>query len=300
MHTSLVFLMLLEGSMIPRAERTPELAVQVEVSASVLCLPCFPATVIQARGAQGDQRSFLTTSIADIERELERLYRANPQDEPLQDLRIPMDRAEEVRFLESLLHDDQVTAMEERFLIAWNEWQDALVHGGAAEAADDRPSTAASGSLKVKTQDVSRACRLSARSAELSRSEACFAGFVAQSMTNGPGCDPAFQLNFDTDSRNKVEATKVRARIVRKQAPELASLWNPMAELLNQQAIRLMELETTVPAELPGSLRTLRSLARIRFLERFRRELWVCAAVWSQIASEAPPVPLKALEVVRK
>jgi len=70
------------------------------------------------------------------------------------------------------------------------------------------------------------------------------------------------------------------------QAAILAEGWKPLTGHLDAGAAALLDLDRTAPPTSDPSLKALRLMARINFMERFRSTVWFCQVVWAHMASK--------------
>jgi hypothetical protein len=287
----------------PPISKTPakDPSMEVIIDDVVLTLPLLPKDGKQARAENAQIQAGTAKGIQDLEKNLLSSYPILAQEAPLgANIGVPKDRAEEARFLASMLNDVKANAMEDRFVETWNGWQVALLDTGAARVVGEqslleRPEESAS-----KAAELNRQMRLTDESEAMARVDLEFAITTNTPMTvNGP-TDPAAKTallshRIDTESRKKVQLARTHAVVTQKQAPELALLWTPLAEHLNAQAVTFMDYERApMTSEFP-TMKTLRLQAKAVFLERYRRALWTCSVVWAQMASADTPPPLREL-----
>lgn len=246
--------------------------IEITVQDRAIELPLLPERVSVARAGYGRMRIRIESALQDLERDLTGLYAAlRPEGPSAAFYRIPSQGTTEVRFLGSMLHDEPCLAMEDAVFDQWVNWQTLLVRHGLAQPGGSAIS--------------SRMVLLAIKRNELR----------SQDLSDLPW--PFFDLLAvdGLDYRGWGSLARGAAALADAQAPQLARTWQPLAQHLNEGALRMLEFERSAPPTEDLALRILRLQARLNVLERFRSALWFCQLVWAHMASERLPAPLRKL-----
>jgi hypothetical protein len=120
--------------------------------------------------------------------------------------------------------------------------------------------------------------------------------FFATSGLGGYDEESALELmEWLRSRRDDRVATQQMQAVVAVKAPQLAEAWKPMADRLNEDAVRLVNLEATPGLGAAPVLVSLQTQARTRLLDRVRKTLWLCNVILCQQKGEPQPAPLSAL-----
>lgn len=285
---------------------------EVVIRGSVIQLPHLPERTNQARSEYGKVGSRLKEDLQDLEQNLADLYAKADHHAPLPThLKVPKESADSVKFLAQMLNDTRYTELEGRVLLAWQEWQAALVEQGLAEwLPGDPEKTPAVIPSTPASEKENKEFKLRRAGMRKSDSLLTFEKNHRIEMTTlntlgGSGNNLREPLHENASSwamgkhaaqvEEKIIMTRSAMLINEKKAPSLSTNWEPFAAHMNECAIRLNDLEKPSPLDQNSDLRNLKVQAKLHFLERYRSSLWFCCVVWARMAAKTPPPPLREL-----
>jgi len=292
----------------PRVPPPPP-AVEITVSERFIHLPPLPESVAKAHGDFGQHRTGLTEGLKDLERMLKRLYAC-----PEAGISLPLsfkatkDKAEEIRFLVSVVGEERYRDLEEPFLRAWEEWQAVLIENGLAQS-QGSSTPAALPTLTRERENKALQMRIKgmrkSEGAIAVESKARLDAFTVKGA-KGPEMGVKRQGPIHWKSffemqeaamvnEDRLITTQASVAVANQHAPSLSAAWAPLADRLNADALHLADLESVPKTVLDPELQPLRVQARIHFLERFRTALWLSNLVWARMTSNVPPAPLEEL-----
>lgn len=236
-------------------------------------LPLLPERIDEARTGYTRMRPRIEIALQDLEGDLAGLYAAlAPEGPSAAYYQIPTETTAEVRILASMLWDAPCLAMEDAVFDEWVRWQTRLLRYGLSLPSGGSAITSRMVLLGIKRNEM--------------RSE-------DRRDLPWPFFDLLAVNGLDYQGRNAMARGAVT--LADAQAPQLAHAWKPLAQHLNESALRMLEFERTAPTTRDPALRILRLQAKINVLERFRSALWFCQLAWAHMASESLPKPLRKL-----
>ena len=291
----------------PKPPQAKVIETLVKVEDRSISLPPLPLDGPQGRAGFKAVHGQIKTALEDLALSLQGHYARPEAAAPLAaDLSVPAESVEEGAALLGIIEDAPYVRLERTFLDTWKGWQAALVEGGLAKrvqatAKVPEPRSKAYEAARLKGLKVLQAP--SRKFQEASRLDAGYRSKdeddtfsearlqAAPTQAEEHAVAPGTFTKQDHDTQNRLALTN-------QLLPDLGAAWGPLVDHLNGAVLRVMNRDQgAVPSQDP-TLNALRTHARIAVLERFRRDLWYCDLVWSQIASEeALPPPRKLVQV---
>jgi hypothetical protein len=224
--------------------------------------------------------------------------------------------AEATALLE-VIQDQTFVRLERAYLDTWKGWQAALVEGGVAQplqGATNTPAPASKAFQAAKEQGQRVLAEPSRRIG--GPGNRLDPRITQQERDAGLGLASKLHARYEEDHEvgpwaiNEIGGDAGRdilAGLIKAEnavlvssneqavAGELLSLlsetWTPLMDHLNSTAKCVLNQERSPNSSQDEALKALRVHARLAVLERFRKALWYCDLVWSQVASEDAPVP---------
>jgi hypothetical protein len=247
--------------------------IEIVIQDRAIELPLLPEGVEQARAGFVKIRPDITTALQDLERDLEGIYAALAREGPSTTFyRTPSNPTAEGHFLASMLEDDACLALEDAVFDEWVHWQTRLLRYGLSLPSGGSEITSRMVLLAVKRNEL--------RSQDRSDLPRPFFDLLA--------VDGLDYTRWGSLARGA-------SGLANTQAPQLARAWKPLAQHLNETALKMLEFERTAAPTQDSTFRILRLQAKLNMLERFRSALWFCQLVWAHMASSPLPKPLKQL-----
>jgi hypothetical protein len=267
---------------------------QVEVRSRAIRIPYLPAEELSHSEFKATS-AVLRDAQADVEKDLRTSLAALALCAPLpKPLTVPGAFADTAREFVQIANGREYQAMETTFIQAWDQWQDFLVATklgkGVREAGKGTPVSAEDRSLKQRMATMAGSRKYQ------EADDWKIAVFFATSGLGGYDEESALELmEWLRSRRDDRVATQQMQAVVAVKAPQLAEAWKPMADRLNEDAVRLVNLEATPGLGAAPVLVSLQTQARTRLLDRVRKTLWLCNVILCQQKGEPQPAPLSAL-----
>lgn len=284
----------------PQKPKPPEAMVKVEDRS--ITLPPLPGEGHPGRGLFQATHAQIKAAMEDLTAGLQALYEKPEALKELPvELSIPSEDAAEGTLLLSVIDDKAFVQLEQAYLDTWKGWQAALVEGGLASRVQAAPKVAeprstqylaakqkAKLALQAPSREVKPVSRLDAGYRVLSEREDTFSEAELASIPK----EPEERMVEKAHSKDIAQAQK-RLVVANLLLLDLAAAWNPLVDLLNERAQRVVNQEKGSPSG-DATMNALRLHAKLAVMERFRTALWYCDLVWCQLASEqALPPPRK-------
>lgn len=259
---------------------------EVTLEARAVVIPPLPTTVAQAEREYGKVRKELEASYRDAERYLSacntELAGLGP---PESRLTISASAAGEAKLLAGFLFDGAFLSLEDPLMERWNGWQSTLLSLGL-DLPDEGERLAHNMMLlsSSKTEVVGRVTKIPTTLELLMEDPDNPDGtlMTLPRRVNWVEVVAVSRMNYGAHT----EFGRQARSLADTQAGKLARDWAPLTAHLNAGAKALLDFDRTAPPTADPSLKTLRVLARINFMERFRSTLWFCQVVWAHMASE--------------
>ena len=294
--------------MLPRDPGPPSKAkaagTEVKVEDRSITVPPLPQTGSQGRARFKEIHSQIRAAMDDLNLSLQALYGRPEASEVLAaDLSVPPELAEEGSVLVGIIDDPQYAQLERAYLDTWKGWQAALVEGGLAKPVQASTKAPEPRSREYEEAKKKGALALQAPSRRLQQVTRLDAGWRSKDEEDNfsdarLGSAPkhpeelAVSLTEVTKKENDAQNRMVVTDLL---LPDLSRTWNPLVDLLNERALRVLNQERASEVLSDASMNTLRVHARIALMERFRKTLWYCDLVWCQLAAAEPPPPPRRL-----
>jgi hypothetical protein len=277
---------------------------EVKIEDRSITVPPLPLTGSQGRAGFKEIHAQIRAAMEDLNLSLQTLYgRPEASLALAADLSVPSELAEEGAVLVAVIDDPRYARLERAYLDTWKGWQAALVEGGLAKPVQTSARAPEPRSREYEEAKRKGALALQAPSRQLQQINRLDAGFRSEHEDDTfsdltVGAAPKHPEEFavapkkftkkDNDAQNRMAVTDLLL-------PDLSRTWNPLVDLLNERALRVLNQERASEVLSDASMNTLRVHARIALMERFRKALWYCDLVWCQLAAAEPPPPPRRL-----
>jgi len=289
-----------------------------------ISLPPLPQDGAQGHAQFKAVHGQIGTAMADLNQALPALYACPEGQRPLPPtLSISPEGMVEATTLLEVIQGQEYTRLERAYLDTWKGWQAALVEGGIARpqqgaASTPVPVSKAFQDAKARAQRIlsERSWRIGGpgnrldpditrQEQQAGQASKLDAGYLeemdvlesssrggASSATGNDGLQDLFAGYLK--SENAVMASLKEQAVAGDLLGLLSVTWTPLMDHLNASAKRVLNQVPSATSSQEAALEPLRVHARLAVLERFRKALWYCDLVWSQVGSaEAPMPPLR-------
>ncbi|WP_257311501.1 hypothetical protein [Geothrix fuzhouensis] len=273
---------------------------EVKVEDRSITLPPLPLTGSQGRTGFKEIHAQIRAAMEDLNLSLQALYGRPEASQALAaDLSVPPELAEEGVVLVGVIDDPQYARLERAYLDTWKGWQAALVEGGLAKPVQASPKAPEPRSRQYEDAKKKGLLALQAPSRRLQHVTRLDAGWRSKDEEDnfsdahfgGAPKQPEERAIPLTEVTKKENDAQNRMAVTDLLLPDLSGTWNPLVDLLNERALRVLDQERASEVLSDPAMNTVRIHARIALMERFRKALWYCDLVWCQLATVEPPPP---------
>jgi len=291
----------------------------VEVEDRPINLPALPQDAGQARTQFKTIHLQIRMAIEDLNQAILTLHGKPAAGSALPAvLSVPSEREAEGVELLGVINDSEFLRIERAYLDMWKGWQAALVEGGLAKPINS-PNGAFTPGSKEYQEAKQKAMKVMLEPSrnfgagrrldpmltkhepdKKAREEAKLNASYLDDLELPPGNGRARakevflqpdELITYIRNENDVFRSQIRQAVASKILINLSDTWNPLVNHLNVSARRVLNQERTSDSIQNETLDALRIQAKLAVMERFRKALWYCDLVWSQLASAEPPAP---------
>lgn len=268
---------------------------EVVIQSNKIIIPDIPESTKQAKSNYSINTEKINQSMMDLEKELIYLYASTKiQPEEPASIRVNKTEAEAVRFFNKIINDKIYEKLELEVIKSWNSWQHVVANSGLYEYANSEQ--------KKSTELDSNDQKLIEKSNKLKQTKMAqrWQEEEARAIATNPvtGFDYQYYLRL-LETRDKINTMNFNSQkstmISNQKSPELSLYWAPLAQHLQQCADEFAIFDApAIPYQNEVTMR-LKNQAKIAFLERCRSALWLSQTVWSRMASNPEPPPLRML-----
>ena len=277
---------------------------EVKVEDRSITVPPLPLTGSQGRAGFKEIHAQIRAAMEDLNLSLQTLYgRPEASLALTKDLSVPPELAEEGAVLVGVIDDPQYARLERAYLDTWKGWQAALIEAGLAKPVQASAKAPESRSREYEEAKKKGALALQAPSRRLQQVTRLDAGWRSKDeednfsdarLGSAPKHPEELAVSL-TEVTKKENDAQNRMAVTNLLLPDLSGTWNPLVDLLNERALRVLNQEQAPALPSDSTMNLVRVHARIALMERFRKALWYCDLVWCQLAAAEPPPPPRRL-----